>query len=55
MDQMSDHSGLLAGIEKPLKKQAVLTELAKLFMNAWIFTQADLENLKSATASPANS
>lgn len=55
MHQMSDHSGLLAGIEKLLKKQVVLTELAKLFRNAWIFTQADLEKLKSAMASPASS
>lgn len=55
MDQMSDHSGLLPGTEKLLKKQVVVTELAKLFMNAWIFTQADLENLKSAMASPASS
>lgn len=53
MDQMNDHSGLLAGIENLLKKQVVVTELAKLFI--WIFTQADLENLKSAMASPASS
>lgn len=40
---------------KTIKKQVVLTELAKLFLNAWIFTQTDLENLKSAMVSPASS